>query len=172
MSVNRIDSFNLGTVDNTVTFILDSNILYFVHSGYYSSTYSKYTAYSKLLQRIMSKGNPLLVTSLNLQEFIFGIENKEYELHLGATGKNRTRYTKKDFRKDAVLRSSVQSKVKIALAEIKVAYGLCDVSVTTKTIESFVDDYLVVDATNKKDIIYITDDTDFQSDSRVEILTI
>jgi len=32
-------------------------------------------------------------------------------------------------------------------------------------------DYLVVDATNKKDIIYITDDTDFQSDSRVEVLT-
>jgi len=181
MPVNKIGSFNLSTLDKTVSFILDTNILYFVHSGYYSSTNSKNIAYSNLLQQIISNGNALFVTSLNLQEFIFGIENKEYELHLNTTGKNRKGFTKKDFRKDVTLRAGVHSKVKTALTEIKAAYELCNIDVTTKSIENFVDDYLkyfydpmdylVVDATNKKDIIYITDDTDFQSDSRVEVLT-
>lgn len=182
MSVNRINSFNLSTVDKTVSFILDTNILYFVHSGYYSSTYSKNIAYSNLLQQIMRKGNALFVTSLNLQELIFGIENKEYELHLNTIGKDRKVFTKKDFRKDATLRASVHSKVKVILVEIKAAYELRDIDVSMKRVESFVGDYLkylydpmdylVVDATNEKDIIYITDDTDFQSDSRIEVLTI
>lgn len=181
MSVNRIGSFNLSKVDKTVSFILDTNILYFVHSGYYSNTYFKNIIYSNLLQQIMIKGNDLFVTSLNLQELIFGIENKEYELYLNVTGKTR-KFTKKDFRRDTSLRTSVQSKVKVVLMEIESAYKFCDIDVTTKSVESFVDDYLkylydpmdylVVDATNKKEIIYITDDTDFQSDSRVEVLTI
>jgi len=182
MSVNRISNFNLSALDKTVSFILDTNILYFVHSGYYSSTSPKYIAYSNLLQQIMSQGNALFVTSLNLQEFIFGIENKEYELHLNVTSKGRKGFTKKAFRKDAALRAAVLLKVKTALVEIKAVYKLCDINVTTKSIEGFVNDYLkylydpmdflVVDATNKKDIIYITDDMDFQSDNRVEVLTI
>lgn len=182
MSVKRIGSFNLGAIDSTVSFILDTNILYFVHSGYYSRDFNKFKVYSNLLQQIMSKGNTLIVTSLNLQEFIFGIENKEYELHLSAMGKTKKNFTKKKFRKDAVLRANVQTKVKTALTEIKAIYEFRDVDISIASIDGFVSDYLkyrydpmdylVVEATNKENIIYITDDTDFYSDSRIEVLTL
>lgn len=182
MSVDKIRSFDLNAVDNEVTFILDTNILYFIHSGYYSSSSIKNTEYSNLVQQIIKKGNDLVVTSLNLQEFVFGIENKEYELYLDLTGKNRKSFTKKDFRKDPALRADVQAKIKTVMTEVKATYKLCDITVEAKEVESFMNDftqylydpmdYLVVNATRQGNIIYISDDTDFQSDSRVSVLTL
>lgn len=182
MSIKRIGSFDLNTIGQTMTFVLDTNILYFVHSGYYTKTYAKYIAYSNLLQQIFTKGNPLLITALNLQELVFGIENKEYELHLALTGKDKRSYTKKSFRKDPTLRADVQTKVKTVLTEIRSIYTLRDNTVKLSVIDQFVADYtmylydpmdyLVVNDTNTSDVIYITDDTDFQSDSRINVLTI
>ena len=156
--------------------------MYFVYSGYYPTNDNKYRQYSRHLQDSKNNDNDMLVTSLNLQELIFGIENKEYELYLIREGKERSTFTKKDFRKNIDFRQTVKSKINDVLLQIKEMHKLCSVEVKIGDLENFVRDYtkylydsmdyFTVVATKKKGIIYITDDRDFQSDNDIEILTI
>ena len=88
MGIVRATDFDLSKYSEETTFILDTNILYFVHSGYYLPTDPKCICYSNLIQNIMSNGRTIVVSALNVQELLFGIEGKEYKvipkcMHLG-----------------------------------------------------------------------------------------
>ena len=183
MSIVRAADFDLSKYSKEVVFVLDTNILYFVHSGYYLPTDPKCTAYSNLIQSLISDNRKIVVSALNLQELLFGIENKEYSLYIDTQGFNRHSFTKKDYRKDTAERQNLKSKLKTVVAEITNSYALTDGQVSGGLVESYADnleahqydpiDYVLVNnMLVEGNVVFISDDTDFQCDNRIELITI
>ncbi len=180
MSVTKISKFDLSVVPKDTEFVLDTNILYYVHSGYSLPNSSECLSYSNLIQNILSNGYTIKVSSLSVQELLFSIENKEYQLYWKTNGINPKSYTKKDYRKDPVHRNSVKAKFKTVLMELNV-YEKADATVTIPTINSFVDtldshcmdpmDYFLSNEFDCSKTIFISNDCDFQSLTSINVLT-
>lgn len=182
MGIVRAADFDLSKYSVETTFILDTNILYFVHSGYYLPTDPKCICYSNLIQTLMSDGREIVVSALNIQELLFGIEGKEYKRYLSANCMSKNSYTKKDYRKNLAERQNLKTKIKTVIAEISTAYTLVDGQMNCKQINNFADqlethrydpiDYILVDnMLAQGNVVFISDDTDFQFDSRIELVT-
>lgn len=107
MSVTKISNLDISKLDKDIKFVLDTNIIYFVHSGYYNASNQKSTTYSNFIQNLLQQHKTVVVSSLSLQELLFGIENKEYLLYLDRNGIKKEKYSKKDFRKDAGERKKI-----------------------------------------------------------------
>lgn len=183
MAVTKLQDFNLSLCDKKNKFVLDTNILYFIHSGYYVPSDTKHAKYSNIIQQILTNGNQLLVSTFCLQELIFGIENKEYKKYCTNNGLNEHIFTKKDFRKNLCLRTAVESKIKVVLTEIKSTYTISDGQITKENIQKLVDDFskhtydpidylMVKNMLSYSDLTFITDDSDFTNDADIEVLTI
>lgn len=183
MAITKAKDFDLTKFPEEAKFVLDTNILYFIHSGYYLPTDQKSVTYSNLLKKILSGNREIIVSALSLQELLFGVENKEYLLYLSANGiTDKHTYTKKDFRRNQKERSNLKSKMQTILSEVSTAYKLIDGEIEGVQVVHFVDDllsykydpidYVLVDNfLTKAKPVFISDDTDFQSDSRVDIVT-
>lgn len=180
MSVTKISKFDFSVIPKDTVFVLDTNVLYYVHSGYSLPNNSECLVYSNLIQNIMSKGYTIKVSSLSVQELLFSIENKEYQLYWKTNGKNPKNYTKKDYRKDPIHRNNVNTKFKTVLMELNV-YEKTDATVTLSTINSFVNtlnnhcmdpmDYILSNEFDSSKTIFISNDSDFQSLSSIHVLT-
>ena len=183
MSVTKICDFDIAKVIDTDVFFLDTNILFFIHSGYYAQTTSEFVEYSNIVEKILNNGNSIFVSALNIQELLNGIENKEYLLYLNANNLNKKTFTKKHFRNDSTLRLNVKSKLLIAMQEIECAYNIVDGNISLSLTKDFVtnyenhhydpmDYYFVKNTFDYSDsITYITDDKDFQFDSSINVIT-
>lgn len=183
MAVQNINKVNLSNYDKDFAFVLDTNILYFVHSGYYSTSDFKPKRYSNLISSILSNGNKIIISVLSLQELFFGIENKEYLLYCNNNGLSKDTYTKKDFRKDNSQRSRVEGKLKTVLKEVEQVYLIENSNVTKDMLIKFVDDFekhkfdpidyiLKCNFNFNKNTAIITDDTDFICDNSINVITI
>ena len=182
MGIVRATDFDLSKYSEETTFILDTNILYFVHSGYYLPTDPKCICYSNLIQNIMSNGRTIVVSALNVQELLFGIEGKEYKRYLSANGISKNSYTKKDYRNNLAERQNLKAKLKTVIAEISMAYTLVDGQINCGQVDNYADqleahhydpvDYILVDnMLARGNVVFISDDTDFQFDNRIELIT-
>lgn len=183
MAIMRAKDFDLAKFSEEAKFVIDTNILYFVHSGYYLPTDRKSAIYSNLLQKILRGDREVIVSALSLQELLFGVENKEYQLYLAANGiMDKRTYTKKDFRRNQKERSNLKNKLQTILSEVTAAYKLIDGEVDGVQIVHFVDDFLlykydpidyvlVDNFLAQYKTVFISDDTDFQYDNRVDIIT-
>ncbi len=183
MAVTKVQDFDICKIARDTKFILDTNVLYFVHSGYYVPSYPKSIVYSNLLQQIISNKNTVLISTLSMQELLFGVENKEYEKYCKMNGiADKKTYSKKAFRRNTVERANVQKKMKTILTEITNIYSMIDGEIKESQVSAFVDeflkykydpmDYIVVENLFRQDnIIFISDDIDFQSDTRIEVIT-
>lgn len=182
MGIVRAADFDLSKYSEDTVFVLDTNILYFVHSGYYLPTDAKCICYSNLIQDIISNGRKVTVSALNLQELLFGIENKEYFRFLNSKGISRSSFSKKDYRKDLSERQSLKTKLKTVITEITNSYALMDGQISGEQVKSFADnleshrydpiDYILVDTMLVEgNVVFISDDTDFQFDSRIDLIT-
>lgn len=182
MAIVRAADFDLSKYTEETTFILDTNILYFVHSGYYLPTDPKCICYSNLIQSIMSNGREIVVSALNVQELLFCIEGKEYRRYLSANGISKASCTKKDYRKILAERQNLKTKLKTVIAEISAAYTLTDGQINCGQVNHYADrlethrydpiDYVLVDnMLVRGNVVFISDDTDFQFDNRIELIT-
>ena len=182
MGIVRAADFDLSKYSEETTFILDTNILYFVHSGYYLPTDPKCICYSNLIQNIMSSGRTIVVSALNVQELLFGIEGKEYNRYLSTNGISKYSYTKKDYRKNLAERQNLKTKLNTVIAEISTAYTLADGQINCSQVYNYADqlethrydpiDYILVDnMLAQGNVVFISDDTDFQFDNRIELIT-
>ncbi len=179
MSVTSISNFDISTLSPEISFVVDTNVLYFVHSGYHSGD-AKSNDYSNLIQSIISSGHKIKVSTLTVQEFLYIIENKEYRDYCNKNKKNTKQYTKKDFRRDTAERNNIKAKFKTILLELGI-YEFEDSKVDSDMINRFVDesdshtmdpvDYILINNCDIAKTIFISDDKDFQSVSSINVLT-
>lgn len=183
MSITKVADFLLENFSADTTFLLDTNVLYFVHSGYYMPSNPKSLAYSNLLQQLLTAGRKVVLSALNIQELLYGVENKEYDLYLHATRQNRQAYTKKEYRGNTVERAKLFSKMNTILAELSSTYECADAVVGYSQIGDFlhnlqthrydpIDYILVENYRGKGNIVFISDDKDFQADSTINLITV
>lgn len=181
MSIISIDNFDISKFDKETVFVLDTNILYFIHSGYYLPDNKKTIKYSNLIQNIIANGFAISVSTLNLQELYFGIENKEYNLYCKLNNINQRKYTKKDFRRNLDERENIKNKLLSVSAELQ-NYIIKNSSIDNKFLNTFINQYEMhrmdpIDflLTNNYDInktIFITDDKDFLSIPALNVLIV
>lgn len=181
MSIIRIKDFNISSISNETTFVLDTNILYYVHSGYYIPSERNYLEYSNLIQQLITNDCCIRISSLSIQELLFGVENKEYRLYLQENSLNEKRYTKKDYRKNEKEKKKIHSKLNAILMELSL-YEQDDSLVSMSFIKDYVNtfethhmdpiDYIISCNYDCSKTIFITNDKDFQSISNINILTI
>lgn len=191
MSVQKIDKVNTSIFTKSQTFVVDTNVLYFIHSGYYSTVNPKNKAYSNFVQKLIANGNTLIISVANIQELFYGIENKEYQIYCNTNNLDRKKadgtienpFTKKDFRADNILRKSVQQKLQLVLVELKATYNLTNCSISTEQIEDFLTQYdkhrydpidfiVVNNMAIDSHINFITDDGDFTYDTNIKVFTL
>lgn len=180
MSITKIKNFNISKISKDTVFVLDTNILYYVHSGYSLPNSPECSSYSNLIQDIMANGYTIIVSALSIQELLFSIENKEYQLYWKTNHINPQQYTKKDYRKDPVHRNNVKAKFKTVLMELAI-YKQEDSLVNLSTINCYVNtlenhcmdpvDYILSDNFDSSKTIFISNDNDFQSLQNIQVLT-
>lgn len=191
MSVQKIDTAYVGGSTKAQTFVVDTNVLYFIHSGYYSTENTKNIAYSNFVQKLIANGNKLTISVANIQELFYGIENKEYQIYCNKNNQNKKKadgttenpFTKKDFRANIILRKLVQKKLQSILVELKETYNLSNCTITKEQVEDFLSQYdnhrydpidffvvnnMVIDSF----INFITDDSDFTYDANINVFTL
>jgi len=182
VAITKVADFAIKNFSPKAKFVLDTNILYFVHSGYYMPTNPKSIIYSNLLQQLLGNNCEILISALNVQELLYGIENKEYELYLNSTGLTRQACTKKDYRKITTERIKLSCKMRTVLTELSASYKCIDGEIKYEQIEQFVRklqahhydpiDYAVVDNLHTiGQVVFISDDTDFQYDTSIQLIT-
>ena len=81
MSTIHFNNFNIKDVPVDTVFVLDTNVLYYVHSGYSPKNPKDGITYSNIIQKIMNNGFKIHVSALSVQELLFCIENKEYKIY-------------------------------------------------------------------------------------------
>lgn len=181
MAVTKISSFNISAYPQDTVFVLDTNVLYYVHSGYYLPNSNKSVDYSNVIQIILTHGYSIKVSALSIQELLYGVENKEYQLYCQNHGKNQGSYTKKHFRRDQTQRLAVKRKLETILSELAMSYELEDGVLHFPMLEQFIDtfgthemdpvDYVLAHNYDAAKTVFVSGDKDFQSLTSIQVLT-
>lgn len=180
MAVTHFASFDLRKVSKNTVFVLDTNVLYYVHSGYYLPTSLESIGYSNIIQQLLNGGYKISVSSLSVQELLFGIETKEYQIYR-TQHKDPQKYTKKMYRSDITQRAEVQRKLTTVLSELSVYY-IDDGAICSNYLDDFVNefsvhkmdpiDYILTKNYDSQNTIFVSGDRDFASIPSINVLTL
>ena len=178
MTVYRLKTFNMDKIPKNTTFVLDTNILYYIHSGYYMEDV-KHAKYANLVQSLIINKYKVAVSVISIQELLFGIENKEYQLYCIEHNLKREVYTKKAFRKNKKQRNILQQKLMVILSELSI-YDIDNGIITNNMLRDYINmynshkmdpiDFLLVNNYDVGNVIFVSDDKDFTSLPSLHIL--
>ena len=181
MSVTKANLFNIKNYSKGVVFVLDTNVLYFVHCGFYASDTTKASAYSNIIQRIVENGNDIRVSSLSVQELLHLIEKKEFEIYK-KKNKLPDTFNIKKYRQITAQRTLVMRKLKVVLSELSLLYKFDDSVVAMSTLDNHVCnfehhrmdpvDYVLTNLYSSANTVFISDDKDFQSVPHIQVVTL
>ena len=181
MPVQNIATFDITRASPDSVFVLDANVLYYIHSGYYLPNSQLCVTYSNLIQYIMNNGFKPVVSSITIQELLFGIESKEYEKYLCAHNLNKHTYSKKSFRNNQTERVRIKNKLSVIMQELAIYQtenGKLELSDLNSFISNFDShkcdpiDFLLISNYDLTKTFFITNDKDLQSVLSANILTI
>ena len=180
MSTIHFNNFNIKDVPVDTVFVLDTNVLYYVHSGYSPKNPKDGNAYSNIIQEIMNNGFKIHVSALSVQELLFCIENKEYKNYCDLNPSESKNYSKKQYRKNKSERTRVKQALNTVLSELSI-YTMDDGQIMYKSVDEFVNtyethkmdpmDYLLTLNYDFKKTIFISADKDFRSLNSIKVLT-
>ena len=170
-------------IDKQETFLLDTNILYWLFSGtpVKPNDIQKVTEYTRFVRDLIANGNILWTSAGNVQELLHLIENDEFQFYKVSTHNQGT--SKKTYRADTSERNKLKIKEQATLSSIK---GLCEIyrlTITEKQIDCFVnsfdrhtydlmDFFIAENAKNNGRVNVVTDDKDFRSDVKMQVYTV
>ncbi len=173
--VHDINAVDLAEIPRDAPFLVDTNVLCRIHLGEPCTDWpeEKVNDYSNFIGGLLLRGNRLLVSLFNLQEIFHTVERMEFN-------KNRKLYKdKKVFRNTPAERQALQTKLRGIIAQIKSSYFLLEDTISSGDTDSFLSsycthtydpiDYLVVEHNCSSCVNFITDDTDFRPDSRLNV---
>lgn len=181
MSVILVKNFDIKSISTDTVFVLDTNVLYYVHSGYNIRNKKDGIAYSNIIQKILNNGFQIHISSLSVQELLFCIENKEYKNYCDLYSLDPKTYTKKKYREIESERLHVKQTLKTVLSELSI-YAMDDGKIKYKSVDEFVDtyethkmdpmDYLLTLNYDIKKTIFVSADKDFRSLDSIKVLTV
>lgn len=186
MAAFDISTLDVNSIPQETSFVLDTNILFFLHSGFYSSRNPAIiTTYSNFISKLLSRGNKLYITTTSIQEFLLGFERKSYKLYVSANGYSmRSRdsnfFSIKDYRALSAERNNVKRNMDRALYEVVSYYDIQECKINLEDIDKMVQtyerhrydpmDFFAVHECKRNGLInHISDDSDFQYDPSINV---
>lgn len=176
------DLSKLSSIPKDKTLFLDTNVILLIYGGYSLSPLDrrKASVFSSFLGKAKKNGCLLATTVANVQEVFHIIEKTEYEI---ANTTDPSKYRNlKVFRKDSKQRVSVKNKVNSLYSIIKMNLRIDDTVLLNTILEQFAlsydshsydpIDYFVVENQLAKSSFFVTDDKDYQADSRIDLFTV
>ena len=124
MPAFNISKLDTNDISKNEVFVLDTNVLFFLHSGFYTSNSLKVKEYSKFIAKLLSRGNQVCITTIALQEFLHVFERKSYELYLMKNGKSDNRsnpsfLSLKQYRALPAERSTIKKNIERIMLQLK-----------------------------------------------------
>lgn len=170
--------YTLNTLpSNKNTFILDANILIYLHGIDPSPKYSR--KYSKIAESLISRNCQILLDSVVLGEFINKYINSALQKRLGIPA---VRFNKKEHRNTPVY-NTILKELSALLKQIEKTYKIDWVIdgydfIKNLTLVNFVNqfnktefnDFVLTRLAKSKNAIIVTNDNDFKSISDIDIL--
>lgn len=179
--VKLISEIDLEDISNKEIFFVDTNVLLVVHFGSQSWSEEKIACYSNFILGLLSKGNKVCVSALNLQELCHSVENNEFKQYKRVNHNNDRNFTKKMYRAIEEERQRLAEDLKSKNLEISEQYSVVSGNVTNDMIKNFLEDYenhfynpidfISVRYNTNGVINFITDDSDFKKDSGIVVYT-
>lgn len=188
MSTFDISTLDINSISQDTSFVLDANILYFLHSGFYTSSSRnapQIAVYSSFISRLLTRGNKLYVPTTALQEFLYGFERKSYKLYVSANGysfnpHDSNYFSFKQYRALLPERIAVKTNMDRALYEVTALYDYHECCIKLNDIDEMVQtyeqhrydpmDYFTVIECKKFGLTnYISDDSDFRHDLSINV---
>ena len=179
--VKLISEIDLEDISSKEIFFVDTNVLLVVHFGSQSWSEEKIDCYSNFILGLLSKGNKVCVSALNLQELCHSVENNEFKQYKRVNRNNDRNFTKKMYRAIEEERQRLAEDLKSKHLEISEQYSVVSGNVTNEMIKNFLEDYenhfydpidfIAVRYNTNGVINFITDDLDFKKDSGIVVYT-
>lgn len=187
MAVFQIPQIDVHNISSDNIFAIDTNILYFLHSGYSfqpgSNIYNKFIIYSNFVGDLLLRGNTLCVSVANMQELCHVIEKKEFERYRNTHHYSPSNFSLKQFRSISSERTRVKSKLQLIYNQITQTYIVYSIRLSETKLQDFLStydsfrydpiDYLFAENCLDEGVdSIITDDHDFQKDTRLNIYVV
>ena len=167
-------------LDTNRAYCLDTNILYwyFYPRANFNNTKEKEEIYYNFVDTLISDGNPICITSMNLTELINIIEKNEYDLYC----KTHPNVSKKEFRNIESERKRVKNIIKASVSSVYSNCKIYSVNITVDKVNEFVEkfngnttdifDYISVEELKKMGNSYfVSDDQDLASIDGITLFT-
>ncbi len=175
--INIDECLKSGKIDKTECFALDTNVLIWT---FYSRATSKASyqrkVYPNFIQHLITCGNKIFITAVNLNEMFHFIENNELDIYNNDQGfDDINKINKKKFRSIAIERCKVKSEISLIFKQLEAINNICIVGTTLEVdkLTNFLNDYEVhkcdffdyylINYCNQNNISIITDDIDFDN---------
>jgi predicted nucleic acid-binding protein len=188
MGAIEISKVDINAVGSTEAFVLDTNVLYFIHHAFYMTggqNQIKNVIYSDFVSKLLSRGNRLYVSAGNLQELMHLLEKKAYELYLSVNGyspdyRKSNYFSIKEYRRSPTERAAVKNQLNVAFHQVISSYGVFDCPILHDDIKAMINDYdkhrydpmdyvTVTTCKRKRLLNFISDDSDFRHDSSINV---
>lgn len=181
MSVFDIGSLDLNTLHKDEKFLVDTNILLFLHTDY-PQTNPHSSEYTEFVADLISRGIALYTTTGNLQEMLNKIIRKEEELYVKNYKRNHPdeKVFKKMARQDSHTRENIKAIATVAVQQVYNTYTVLQTDISKETMRGYLsnfstlrydmmDCFIAQTAADHSLHNIITADPDFQCDERFDI---
>ena len=167
-------------------YILDTNVLFFVNSGYHFSESDpkkrKSELYSECIGQLKRNDATIYVSVLSLQELFHLVERTEYDFFINQNHLDKKQYSFKKFRANEAERKKLAKKLDQIYQEISCLYTICNANILESHIGLYIKefdkhrfdpiDYILTKNFDVDSHIFITDDRDFQCKSEIKVMSI
>lgn len=168
-------------------FLVDTNILFSINCGITDPSFvinkNKTNRFSKYIAHLVNNSNTLYTTTANIQEIINLIEKYEFSVYCAHNNFDSETFSKKIFRSLPEQRQRLETKLTAIYNEITSIYEILEVPIKMQYLDKLIKnynkhhfdpiDYLIVECCIENGITnFITYDSDFQKDSRINVFTV
>lgn len=184
---NDIRTLDLTKISKDEVFAIDTNVLLWTHYSKASNPNLnrhpyQVIEYPNFVANLLSNGNKLVTTTLNISELISVVEKNEFKIYKAVNACATMKF--KDFRKVSIARCNYKTEINTMISEIKSSYNnqIEIIDITEEKLENFgnnidktqcdVFDYLVVNYLKSIGVLnYISDDKDFMSVDNINLFS-
>lgn len=182
-----IRSVDITKIDTAQVFGIDTNVLVWTHySNASSSLLYKHpyqvVEYPNFVGKLLSNGNKIVTTTLNITELISVVEKNQYKIYSALNKSQKISF--KDYRKNLDERQKYKDELDNMIMEIKSSYDdqIEVIDITDKSIEDFkksimtmqcdIFDFCIIGYLKSIGITnYISDDKDFLSIDGIKLFS-
>lgn len=174
-------NFDLTKCPTSSKFVIDTNILFYIHAHFYSQTEPWKVQYVNFIGRILQSELEIIISTLSVQELFHLVEKKMFELYRDSLQVTDKQINLKNYRNIRTERRNVKAILSSMLNELLACYTIQDTPCSIFDLSGFVTDfdkhnydpidYIISNTSKGHNIYFVTNDKDFLKDTSIHVIT-